>query len=38
MLDIDGVTLDHPGNNSYVADIEWSGEHRLAPSGASERF
>lgn len=37
-VDIDGVTLDHPGNNSYLADIEWSSENRLAPTEGAGRF
>ena len=32
-VDIDGVTLDHVGKNSYLADVEWSSENRLAPVG-----
>jgi hypothetical protein len=33
-VDIDGVTLDHPGRNSYLADVEWSSENRVAPVGS----
>lgn len=31
-VDVDGVTLDHPGRNSYRADVEWSSENRLEPA------
>lgn len=33
-IDADGVTLDHPGKNSYLADVEWSSENRMAPAPA----
>jgi len=33
-VDIDGVTLDHAGNNSYLADVSWSSENRMAPAPA----
>lgn len=31
-VDIDGVTLEHPGKNSYLADVTWSSENRMAPA------
>jgi hypothetical protein len=37
-VDIDGVTLDHPGNNSYLADVEWSSENRMASADGAGRF
>jgi hypothetical protein len=33
-VDIDGVTLDHPGQNSYLADVEWSSDNRLAAAAS----
>jgi hypothetical protein len=33
-VDLDGVTLNHPGKNSYLADVEWSSENRLAGRAA----
>lgn len=33
-VDADGVTLDHPGNNSYLSEVEWSSENRMAAAGA----
>ena len=33
-IDLDGVTLSHPGKNSYLADVEWSSENRLAGAPA----
>jgi hypothetical protein len=32
-VDLDGVTLSHVGKNSYLADVEWSSENRMAPAG-----
>jgi len=29
-VDADGVSYSHPGRNSYLADVEWSSENRLA--------
>lgn len=29
-IDADGVTMEHPNKNSYLADVEWSSENRLA--------
>lgn len=37
-IDADGVTLEHPGKNSYLADVEWSSENRMAPTAAAGRF
>lgn len=37
-IDADGVTLEHPGKNSYLADVEWSSENRLAPATGAGRF
>ena len=37
-IDADGVTLEHPGKNSYLADVEWSSENRMAPAAAAGRF
>lgn len=37
-IDADGVALEHPGKNSYLADVEWSSENRMAPSAAAGRF
>jgi hypothetical protein len=37
-LDADGVTYDHPGNNAYYAEVEWSSENRMAPMSAAGRF
>ncbi|HLY34287.1 MAG TPA: DUF1326 domain-containing protein [Jatrophihabitantaceae bacterium] len=37
-IDADGVTLDHPGNNSYLSDVEWSSENRLEPAAGAGRF
>lgn len=34
-VDHDGVTQAHVGNNSYLAEVEWSSENRMAPAGAS---
>lgn len=31
-VDVDGVALSHPGRNSYLSDVEWSSENRLAPA------
>jgi hypothetical protein len=30
MVDADGVTFDHAGNNAYYSEVEWSSENRLA--------
>jgi hypothetical protein len=29
---VDGIELDHPGKNSYLADVVWSSENRMAPA------
>ena len=33
VVDADGVTFDHTGNNAYYAEVEWSSDNRLAPVG-----
>lgn len=38
MVNADGVTFDHAGNNAYYAQVEWSSENRLAPTQAAGRF
>jgi hypothetical protein len=38
MVDVDGVTFDHAGNNAYYAEVNWSSENRMAPSAAAGRF
>jgi len=38
MVDADGVTYDHAGNNAYYSEVEWSSENRLEPSVAAGRF
>ncbi len=38
MVDADGVTFDHAGNNAYYAEVEWSSENRMAPTEAAGRF
>ena len=38
MVDADGVTFDHAGNNAYYSEVEWSSENRLEPSAAAGRF
>jgi hypothetical protein len=30
-VDADGVSLSHPGRNSYLSKVEWSSENRMAP-------
>jgi len=37
-LDADGVTFDHPGNNAYYSEVEWSSENRMAPATTAGRF
>lgn len=37
-LDADGVSYDHPGNNAYYAEVEWSSENRMAPATTAGRF
>lgn len=31
-IDRDGVALSHPGKNSYLAEVTWSSENRMAPA------
>jgi hypothetical protein len=38
MLDADGVTFDHAGNNAYYSEIEWSSENRMASAEGAGRF
>ena len=38
MVDADGVTFDHAGNNAYYSEVEWSSENRLGSAGAAGRF
>ncbi len=38
MVDADGVTFSHPGNNAYYSEVEWSSENRMAPDTAAGRF
>jgi hypothetical protein len=37
-VDADGVSFDHPGNNAYYADVEWSSENRMEAGTAAGRF
>lgn len=30
-VDRDGVSLSHPGKNSYLSQVSWSSENRMAP-------
>jgi hypothetical protein len=38
MVDADGVTFDHAGNNAYYSEVEWSSENRMAPAAGAGRF
>lgn len=38
MVDADGVSYDHAGNNAYYSEVEWSSENRLEPGTAAGRF
>jgi hypothetical protein len=38
MVDADGVTYDHKGNNAYYSTVEWSSENRVDPNMAAGRF
>jgi len=38
MVDADGVTYDHKGNNAYYSDVEWSSENRMEAGAAAGRF
>ena len=38
MVDADGVTFDHAGNNAYYSEVEWSSKNRMAATGAAGRF
>lgn len=32
MVDADGVSFDHAGNNAYYSEVSWSSENRMAPA------
>ena len=38
MVDADGVTYDHKGNNAYYSNVEWSSENRMEAGTAAGRF
>lgn len=38
MVNADGVSFDHAGNNAYYAEVEWSSENRMATAEAAGRF
>lgn len=38
MVNVDGVSFDHAGNNAYYSQVEWSSENRMAPATAAGRF
>jgi len=38
MVNADGVTFDHAGNNAYYSEVNWSSENRMAPTEAAGRF
>ena len=38
MVDADGVTFDHAGNNAYYSEVVWSSESRMAQTEAAGRF
>ena len=38
MVNADGVAFDHPGNNAYYSEVEWSSENRMAPATTAGRF
>lgn len=38
MVNADGVTFDHAGNNAYYSEVEWSSENRMAPTEGAGRF
>jgi hypothetical protein len=37
-IDHDGVSLSHPGNNAYYAEVEWSSENRMAPATTAGKW
>jgi len=38
MVDADGVTYDHKGNNAYYSEVSWSSENRVDMSLAAGKF
>ncbi len=38
MVNADGVTFDHKGNNAYYSEVEWSSENRVDPTHAAGKF
>lgn len=34
-VNVDGVSFDHAGNNSYLSEISWSSENHMAGAGGS---
>ncbi len=38
MVNADGVSFDHAGNNAYYADVEWSSENRMDAGTTAGRF
>jgi hypothetical protein len=38
MLDADGVTFDHAGNNAYYSEVEWSSRGHIEQTEAAGRF
>jgi hypothetical protein len=38
MVNVDGVSFDHAGNNAYYSEVEWSSENRMAPTEGAGRF
>lgn len=38
MVDADGVTYEHKGNNAYYSEIEWSSENRLDTGTSAGKF
>ncbi len=38
MVDADGVTFDHKGNNAYYSEVEWSSENRMDAGTAAGKF
>jgi len=38
MVDADGVTFDHPGNNAYYSEVVWSSSEHIDKAEAAGRF
>ena len=38
MVNVDGVSFDHAGNNAYYSEVEWSSQNRMEPAVAGGRF